>query len=71
MEPYHQETGSYIVEGQEALAIRPLDQWAIRRIITAKRIIAELVEYAECNDPGNPHTGRAKAFLEGVRYGSR
>ena len=31
----------------------------------ARQIITELVEYAECNDPGNPHIVRAKGFLSG------
>lgn len=31
----------------------------------ARQIITDLVEYAECNDPGNPHLARAKGFLSG------
>ena len=31
----------------------------------ARQIITDLIEYAECNDPGNPHLGRAKGFLSG------
>lgn len=31
----------------------------------ARQIITDLVEYAECNDPGNPHIGKAKRFLSG------
>lgn len=31
----------------------------------ARQIITDLVEYAECNDPGNPHIGKAKGFLGG------
>ena len=31
----------------------------------ARQIITDLVKYAECNDPGNPHIGRAKGFLSG------
>ena len=31
----------------------------------ASQIITDLVEYAEQNDPGNPHIGRAKGFLSG------
>lgn len=31
----------------------------------ARQIIADLIEYAECNDPGCPHIGRAKGFLSG------
>lgn len=32
------------------------------KITEARQIIADLVEYAEQNDPGNPHIGRAKGF---------
>jgi hypothetical protein len=35
----------------------------------ARQIITDLVEYAECNDPGNPHLARAKGFLDGGRDG--
>lgn len=38
---------------------------AADKIDQARQIIAELVEYAECNDPGNPHIGKAKGFLSG------
>lgn len=31
----------------------------------ARQIITDLVEYAECNDPGNPHIGKAKDFIAG------
>lgn len=31
----------------------------------ARQIITDLVEYAEQNDPGCPHIGRAKGFLSG------
>ena len=30
---HYQETGSYVVKGQEALAINPLDKWATRKIL--------------------------------------
>ncbi|MBB20239.1 MAG: hypothetical protein CMP20_12370 [Rickettsiales bacterium] len=36
-----------------------------REVKQARQIITDLVEYAECNDPGNPHIGRAKGFLSG------
>lgn len=32
----------------------------------ARQIIADLLDYAECNDPGNPHIEKAKGFLSGV-----
>ena len=35
----------------------------------ARQIITDLVEYAEQNDPGNPHIGRAKGFLSGEGEG--
>lgn len=35
------------------------------RIAEARQIIADLVEYAEQNDPGCPHIGRAKGFIAG------
>jgi hypothetical protein len=35
------------------------------RLDQARQIITDLVQYAECNDPGNPHIGRAKGFLSG------
>ena len=31
----------------------------------ARQIIIDLAQYAECNDPGNPHIGRANGFLSG------
>lgn len=31
----------------------------------SRKIIAHLVEYAEQNDPGNPHIAQAKGFLSG------
>jgi hypothetical protein len=36
-----------------------------REITEARQIITDLVEYVECNDPGNPHLARAKGFLSG------
>ncbi|WP_375191854.1 hypothetical protein [Marinobacter sp.] len=36
-----------------------------RQLDQARQIITELVEYAECNDPGNPHLARAKGFIGG------
>lgn len=39
--------------------------WAQGELNQARQIIADLVEYAECNDPGNPHIGKAKGFLSG------
>lgn len=38
---------------------------AAGKIEKARQIIADLVEYAECNDPGNPNLERAKGFLSG------
>lgn len=35
------------------------------QIERARQIITDLVEYAEQNDPGCPHIGRAKGFLSG------
>ena len=37
----------------------------LKQLKEARQIITDLVEYAECNDPGNPHIGRAKGFLSG------
>ena len=31
----------------------------------ARKILRDMVDYAECNDPGNPHLARAKGFLSG------
>lgn len=39
------------------------------RLDQARQIITDLVEYAECNDPGNPHLARAKGFLSGGEHG--
>lgn len=39
---HHQMTGSYVVKGQEALAIKPLDKWAVRLILSQKERIEEL-----------------------------
>lgn len=36
-----------------------------KKLKEAKKIITDLVEYAEQNDPGCPHIGRAKGFLGG------
>ena len=33
----------------------------------ARQILRDLTEYAECNDPNNPHLSRVKGFLSGVR----
>lgn len=41
--------------------VEPLEQ----ELKQARQIITDLVEYAECNDPGNPHLARAKGFLSG------
>lgn len=49
---------------QRDLAYKQRDEselkWAKARII-----LRDLVEYAECNDPGNPHLKKAKGFLSG------
>lgn len=59
---HRQETGSYVVEAGPT-DTKPLDKWATNKILEARKIIAGLLEYAECNDPGCPHIGAAKGFL--------
>lgn len=61
---HYEMTGSYVVDAPKT-ETRPLDKWAMRQILEARQIITDLVEYAEQNDPGNPHIGRAKGFLSG------
>lgn len=41
--------------------VEPLEQ----DLKQARQIITDLIEYAECNDPGNPHIAKAKGFLIG------
>lgn len=58
------------VEENERLQMANMDAVAWEKackhdIDQARQIIANLVEYSECNDPGNPHLGRAKGFLSG------
>lgn len=61
---HHQMTGSYVVKGQEALAIKPLDKWAVRLILSQKERIEELetmvkvfrgcIETGLMPEPGSP-----------------
>ncbi|WP_138438528.1 hypothetical protein [Marinobacter alexandrii] len=56
---------SRIERSQKARGVLRNPVAAADMIIEARQIIADLVEYAERNDPGNPHIGKAKGLLSG------
>lgn len=49
---------------------REMNEHLTNNVMEARDIIEALVEYAECNDPGNPNLGRAKRFLSGGEHDS-
>lgn len=58
-----------IERSQKACGVLRNPVAAADMIIEARQIIADLVEYAEQNDPGCPHIARAKGFLSGGEHG--
>ncbi|KXS55168.1 MAG: hypothetical protein AWU57_423 [Marinobacter sp. T13-3] len=67
---HYQETGSYVVKGQEALAINPLDKWALRKILKLQSDRGRLIEALEQTTSELLDEIRVKYSEEGLKYPS-